>query len=82
MHMANWVTKLDEFLKLGDRQVLTHAGQISHVQAKDKAEREFASWQTRTLGEPTPVEQHFLEAVGKTKQIATAKKTTGKDDRK
>jgi hypothetical protein len=74
MHMADWVAKLDEFLKLGDRQVLTHAGQISHVQAKDKAEREFAFWQNRTLGEPTPVEQHFMEAVSKTKQIEGAHK--------
>lgn len=82
MFMADWVRKLDEFLKLGDRNVLSGAGQISHAQAKDKAEREFAAWAARTLDEPTPVERHFIEAVGKTKQIEGAKKkgkTGGKD---
>ncbi|HSN23989.1 MAG TPA: virulence RhuM family protein, partial [Methylomicrobium sp.] len=30
MHMADWITKLDGFLKLNDRNILEHAGRISH----------------------------------------------------
>lgn len=26
MHMADWISKLDDFLKLSDREILTHAG--------------------------------------------------------
>lgn len=78
MHMADWVTKLDEFLKLGGRDVLKNAGRISAESAKQKAESEFAAWTARTINEPTPVERHFAEAVSKTKRIETGKKHTGK----
>ena len=29
MHMADWIAKLDDFLRLSERDILTHAGQIS-----------------------------------------------------
>jgi len=82
MHMADWVTKLDEFLKLGGREVLSNAGHTSHDQAKDKADREFAAWQARTIAEPTSVERHFMDAVGKVKVIASSRKLSRKDDQK
>lgn len=34
MKMADWASKLDDFLKLGDHDLLTHAGKISAAQAK------------------------------------------------
>lgn len=74
MHMADWVTKLDEFLRLGDRDVLRNAGRISAESAKQKAENEFAAWTARTINEPTPVERHFAEAVSKAKRIEAGKK--------
>ena len=39
--MADWITKLDDFLRLSEREILTHAGKISHEQAVEKAEIEF-----------------------------------------
>ena len=30
MHMADWIKKLDAFLTLNERDILTHAGRISH----------------------------------------------------
>jgi hypothetical protein len=33
MHMKDWVKKLDGFLTLNDRDILTHAGRISHEMA-------------------------------------------------
>jgi len=38
MYMRDWITKLDDFLKLSERQILTHAGKISHDAAVQKAE--------------------------------------------
>jgi hypothetical protein len=37
MTMGDWITKLDEFLKLSEHELLDHAGKISAEQAKVKA---------------------------------------------
>jgi hypothetical protein len=39
MTMRDWVTKLDEFLKVSGRELLNHAGKISADDAKAKASR-------------------------------------------
>lgn len=45
MHMTDWITKLDGFLTLNDRDVLNHAGKVSHQMAKDLAELEYDKYQ-------------------------------------
>lgn len=40
MHMADWSRKLDDYLKLSDREVLDHTGTISHEDAVKKAQLE------------------------------------------
>ena len=30
MSMADWIAKLDDFLRLSDRDILDHAGKVSH----------------------------------------------------
>ena len=42
MHMADWIAKLDDFLRLSDREVLTHAGSISHDLAEEFAHAQYA----------------------------------------
>jgi hypothetical protein len=42
MHMRDWITKLDDFLRLSDRSVLTGAGRISHALAEEHAHAQFA----------------------------------------
>jgi len=37
MHMVDWITKLDDFLRLSEREILSDAGRISHQQAQDHA---------------------------------------------
>jgi len=81
MHMADWIRKLDEFLKLGDRDILTHAGRISAETAKLKAESQFEVWNTRVINEPSAVERHFAEAIGKTKSIEAAGKKLARKDK-
>lgn len=41
MYMANWIEKLNGFLTLNDREILTNAGSISHEIAKENAELEY-----------------------------------------
>lgn len=41
MHMRDWITKLHAFLTINDRNILTHAGKISHQMAKELAEGEY-----------------------------------------
>ena len=42
MHMADWIAKLDDFLRLSDREILTHAGSISHELAEEHAHAQYA----------------------------------------
>jgi hypothetical protein len=65
MYMRNWIAKLEDFLRLSGREILTHAGSISHEQALRKAEREFEKFRQQQLSLPSPVEKDFDEAVKK-----------------
>lgn len=73
MTMAGWIAKLDDFLKLGDRDILTHAGKITADAAKAKAAAQYDQWHARQLEAPSAVERHFLEATAKAKQISAAR---------
>lgn len=63
MTMQDWVTKLDDFMRISDREILTHAGQISHEQAAQKAGTEFEKYRTQQDALPSLVEKHFEEAI-------------------
>ena len=63
MYMADWINKLDDFLKLSGREVLTHAGKISHEEASRKAHEEYEQYKEERLLEPSPVERDFQKAV-------------------
>ena len=65
MYMQDWIAKLEDFLRLSGREILTHAGKISHEQALRKAEREFEKFRVRELAQPSQVEKDFDEAVKK-----------------
>ncbi|MCI5197516.1 MAG: hydroxyacid dehydrogenase [Candidatus Electrothrix sp. AW5] len=41
MHMTDWIAKLDGFLQLNDRNILEHAGKVSHKMAKELAQSEY-----------------------------------------
>ncbi len=61
MYMHDWIEKLDDFLRLSDKELLTHAGTISAKLAKEKADAEYDKFKERTANELTPVEIHFIE---------------------
>jgi hypothetical protein len=41
MYMKDWIGRLDSLLQLNGREILTHAGTISHQMALEKSEQEF-----------------------------------------
>jgi hypothetical protein len=41
MYMKNWIERLDAILQLNGRELLTHAGKISHKMALEKSEGEY-----------------------------------------
>ena len=73
MYMRDWIAKLDDFLRLSEREILTHTGKVSHELAAEKAEAEYEEFRIRQLSEPTEVEKHFLAAVKKYEQLPPGK---------
>lgn len=63
MYMRDWIAKLEDFLRLSGREILTHAGRISHEQAAQKAELEFEQHRVLRINEPSPAEKDFEKAV-------------------
>jgi len=46
MYMKDWIARLDSLLQLNGRELLTHAGKISHEKAVQKSEAEFEKFKT------------------------------------
>jgi hypothetical protein len=78
MYMADWISKLDDFLRLSERDILTHAGTVSHEAALAQAEAEYAKFRVIEAGRPSPVEQHFDESLARTAQLIEKGQRPGK----
>jgi hypothetical protein len=65
---------LDEFLRISERDILTHAGGVSHEEAAEKARAEYEKYHVLHAGVPSPVEQHFVKAVNEVKALEKIKK--------
>ena len=69
MYMKDWLAKLDDFLKLSGKELLTHNGQISAEVARMKADTEYEKFHQRTMYELSPVELHFIEDFEKKQKL-------------
>ena len=49
MYMKDWIDKLNGFLTLNDRDILTDAGRISHEIAKQFAETEYKKFDRKRI---------------------------------
>jgi hypothetical protein len=74
MSMQDWTLRLHQFLTMTGRELLEHAGKISHEAALQKAHEEYEKFKIEKLNEPTEVEKHFIEAEKELKQIESGKK--------
>lgn len=68
MYMKDWIEKLHGFLQLNDRNILDHAGKISHQLAIEKAESEYEKYNSRSTNE---LESDFDEAA---KRLTSSRK--------
>ncbi|MGH7268877.1 MAG: RhuM family protein, partial [Polyangiaceae bacterium] len=81
-YMADWIAKLDDFLKLSEREILRHAGKVSHDHAIAKAETEYDRFVGARAALPAPVEKHFEDAVHEVKQLEKGRgRSTGESPR-
>lgn len=65
---------MNEFLKMSGREVLHHAGTVSHDQAMQKALQEYEIFHAKQLDAPSKAEQDFLAAEVKLKKIAASRR--------
>ena len=68
MYMKDWLSKLDDFLKLSGKELLHHEGIVSAEMAKLKAYNEYDQFKERIQYELSPVEIHFLESFEETQK--------------
>jgi hypothetical protein len=82
MYMRDWIAKLDEFLKVSERDILKHAGKVSHETAIEKAHAEYEKFRRQMLQEPSPVERHFIGVVKELKKLENKKPRNTRTTRK
>ncbi len=79
MRMHDWIAKLDGFLRLNDRGILSHAGTISHELALQHAETQYDTFRQQRLkdeaGRPDDFERS-LQRLPKPSAKARGKKGT------
>ena len=63
MHMADWIAKLDSFLTLNDRDILTHAGKISHDLALLHAEQQYDEFHHQRLADIATAPDAFEKTI-------------------
>jgi len=72
MYMKDWVVKLDTFLKMTGKNILDHAGTISHDMAIRKAHDAYAVYKEKSKNELSHIEEDFVEQIDKTVKLLKA----------
>jgi hypothetical protein len=73
MHMRDWIATLDDFLRLSGREILSHAGSVSHDEAIARARQEYDKYRDGHLDDAWPVEDQFLKAAAELKRLGEKK---------
>jgi hypothetical protein len=76
MHMSDWIAKLHGFLSINDRDILDHAGKISHDMARAFAEAEYEQFNTARSAHADTRETDFDRAVKQLPKTPSKKKNT------
>lgn len=63
MYMKDWITHVDDFLRMSRSDVLDNAGRISRELADRRAAEEFSKYKQRLSAELSPVEFAFMESL-------------------
>lgn len=80
MSMQDWLERLQQFLTMTGRDILTHAGKISRSEALEKAHQEYAAYKHKQINAPSEVERQFIETTEKQlKALEQQRKKSGPD---
>lgn len=74
MTMNDWIAKLHGFLTINDRDILNHAGKISHEVAKAFAESEYENFNKDQIAKADRLESDFDQAMKQLPKPKPAKK--------
>jgi len=69
MYMNDWIARLDDFLKMTGKNILDHAGKISHEKALQKVNEEYLAYKEKTKNELSKVEEDFIKHLDNTAKI-------------
>ncbi len=61
--MKDWLIEIDVFITMSRNEVLNHAGTVSKLEARAKAENEYIKYKAKTFDELTAVEKDFLQSI-------------------
>jgi hypothetical protein len=75
MMMKDWARKLDDFLKLNERDILTGAGRIPRELALEKAAKEFEKYESERHSREALEPSDFDQAVEKIKSLPKPRKS-------
>lgn len=78
MKMADWISKLDSFMTINDRDILTHAGRISHELALVHADAQYQTFHQKRLDAAAEQPDDFDRAVKSLPAVTSAKKSTSR----
>lgn len=67
MYMKDWAQRLDSILQLNGRELLSHAGKISHQMALDKSKEEFKKF--KHIRKNIEIEQSLKEIEADIKKL-------------
>lgn len=61
MYMKDWITLLDDFLKLSKHEILSHKGKISAEQAIEQAKVEYEKYKQKSADDLSEIEKHYVK---------------------
>jgi len=73
MYMKDWIERLDDFLKMTGKDILTNAGTVSHEKAIQKAKDEYELYKLKIKDELSFVERDFINQLSKATKEAEDK---------
>ena len=69
MYMKDWLSTIDDYLKMTRRDILDTKGRVTHSQALEKAHREYEINKARYDELPSKVEIQYLDSIRNLEQI-------------
>lgn len=78
MTMQDWADRLDAFLQFNERDILEHAGKVSHEMAKELAEAEYDKYHRERIRqedqEPSDFDRSLEDKADELKRLPKSRK--------